>query len=247
MTACKVDHIKSIYDSRASLPSFEDLYRADVDADISILKHFGLSAQTYVCDVGCGRGYHIRRLNDLGYERVWGIDVSAESLDRRLERAVCGDVRIWGVKGFFDICCSFLACIGAGSFEDDLGYVSAMASISKPGAVVVITSFCAELASSLVGEYTVRYDVSDPCWVHSSVSYASDTQQLLIQQATDRNGVSATLPNEKLTLRTRAEMMHLAETAGLTKIDTFLPGESVADGLLHATKGRLLLVGRNGG
>lgn len=248
MTARTIQAIESVYDARAAFPVDGNSYREDVRRDIALLRRSGVRPADFVCDVGCGIGWHLAALYGLGYRQLYGIDLSAASLQAFRKRSqaarngkICllhGDVCTWHTREFFDVVTSFLCCLGAFSPAGDRRYLRSLRQITRPGGLIVFSCFAKEEAQTLQGQTRVRYSDSSAVTIESAVRFNRRSSDLIISQTSSAGG---RVPDERIRLYSVAGVAALAQSSGI-QIEQVLP--PIAK--VNEPSARLTIVGRAG-
>lgn len=93
-----------------------------------------------ILDIGCGTGYNITHLHQLGYNQVTGLDVSPDALvychSRQLKVLVCGDAEKLPIQSsYYDI---ILALDIVEHLEDDRSTLSEISRVLKPDGSLVV-------------------------------------------------------------------------------------------------------------
>ena len=226
--------ITRIYDARATIPFDGGTYRRQIEADIHALKQTGVKSDSYICDVGCGLGWHLDALADLGFNHLYGIDLSDMSLREFASRSgavrsgiiqlVHGDARKWRTAAFFDVATSFLSCIGEYSPTGDLAYLRAMRRIVRRGGFIVVSCITRDDAHFLEGRKTSRYSKGSEVVVTSNVEINRRTWCMtIVQSVTGKQSP----PPERIHLYSIRELVKLARQAGF-QIDKTIPANSGA-------------------
>lgn len=220
--------VAQIYDRRAIIPFDGSTYTDDVLFDLSVLRHLVNSWPPILCDVGCGLGWHLEALAAQGGTDLWGIDLSEQSLSMFATRFVsgipsvvkliAGDVRAWKCTGFFSAVTSFLSCLGEFSPDGDQDYMDSLARLLRPGGVLLISVFCQEEVEPILGEWTTTYSDSDKRPVITTLTYGDQTRSLHITQKFEDE-----VNFEIMRLYTQAELIKLAEHAGLVGVRILRP------------------------
>ena len=110
-----------------------------------------------ILDIGCGTGFNVAYLRNLGFTRVVGLDVAPEALDfcrsRQLTALVQADAtRAPFLDGTFDM---ILALDLIEHVEDDVTAIRGLARLLAPGGVLVIFTPAFELGPSRRGQPTL--------------------------------------------------------------------------------------------
>jgi SAM-dependent methyltransferase len=216
--------ISALYDARAAIPFDGSTYRRSIELDIGIPVVNGLDRSAFICDVGCGQGWHLETFAELGFTHLSGIDLSAASIQQFMRRSgvarsgrvqlVHGDVRKWGVRGFFDAATSFLSCLGTYTPRGDISYLRALRRIVRRGGTVVVTCFSREAGPQLSSNTRSVYSKSNSAVTTTHVTLDPNASSLTIAQ---KSG-GRTLPSEIIRLYTRSELLGLAKSAGMHRI-----------------------------
>jgi SAM-dependent methyltransferase len=214
--------IRAIYNKRAIIACDGASYRPSVVKDIDVVQNFKNNLDQYVCDVGCGLGWHLEEFHRRGYKRLYGIDLSEQMLERFSERShavkrgqiklVNGDVRKWQVRGFFDITTAFLNCIGGFSAEGSILFLRSLSRITSSDGVVIFSCFTDDHPESISGNSKARYSATSCITVESRVSLDKSKKWLTIAQ---QIGPQVKVPNERIYLYSISEIEALAGMAGL--------------------------------
>lgn len=106
----------------------------------SLLRKYKISKTAKIFDFGCGSGYTVGYLQELGYD-VSGTDISTEAIEFGLSRgirniAVFQGSEIRPPEGGFDL---ILALDVIEHTEDDSGAISGLKMALKPGGVAIVT------------------------------------------------------------------------------------------------------------
>lgn len=225
MRAEWIDRMRQVYDARASIPFDGHTNAGEVERCVNAICMVAPELDVRVCDIGCGTGWHLRELARRGYSRLYGLDVSVESLAIATQRCantcamfICGDVSATCLREVFDVATVFNAALGSGCKEHDLAFLRGVSSLLADDGRLVMSYIPRELASRHVGEFEVAYCQSSTVRVSSSVRLASDLGVMEIRQ---KVGVNS-LPIETLHLYTMPEMLSLMKEVGLDVVSADL-------------------------
>lgn len=246
-----IRQISKIYDIRATIPVDGSTCTNAVNFDLALLEDVVGPRPKNVCDIGCGLGWHLEALSLRGGSDLWGIDLSAHSLDlfaRRCSgigngtvRIVFGDMMKWGVTNWFEAATSFLSCLGQFSREGDVLYLQSAARLLRPGGYFLMSVFCEELIDELVGEWTASYSSDVPALTESSVAYNKAQNLLTITQTLcDGTKVQA----ELIHIYNSDDLYAMAKKAGFLDVTVIHPNQVRSPPPPEGVSGRVFLLGR---
>lgn len=106
----------------------------------SLLRKYKFSKTAKIFDFGCGSGYTVGYLQELGYD-ISGTDISTEAIEFGLSRGIRNIAVVQGgeishLEGGFDL---ILALDVVEHTEDDSGAIGAIERALKPGGMAIIT------------------------------------------------------------------------------------------------------------
>lgn len=93
-----------------------------------------------ILDIGCGTGFNIAYLHQLGYHQVLGLDFSPDALEygraRQLNELICGDAEKLPVHP--DCCDIVLTLDIIEHLKDDRGALSEIFRVLRPGGTLIV-------------------------------------------------------------------------------------------------------------
>jgi SAM-dependent methyltransferase len=247
-----VQRIARIYDARAEIPFDGSTYCASVASDLQAITGLPGIHSAYICDVGCGLGWHLDRLAHLGHRHLYGVDISPASLKQFYNRSdffraglinvTLGDVRAWRVERFFDVVTAFLCCVGEYSRHGDLQFTRALLRLLRPGGYLVLTCFVFEVGCNLRGTTSVKYASSVPLVVTSSIDFSPASEMLTISQSLSPSGPK--LGIEQIRLYSVEQLKRLLARAGFQHIEIELAGTKARSKQRHLNTHAIVIARR---
>ena len=220
--------LHELYANRALVPFDGSTNATDVMAEVNLVEEVARDRTAWICDVGCGRGWHLSELRRRGFENLVGVDLSLNQLvctpkPFREISLVCADVFRSPLLPVFDVVTAFLCCLGGVGAEAEAPFVEALGRLLRPCGAAVISLFTTEMICDVVGEFDVTYDSLRPERVQSSVYVKRlwGKQFLCITQRA--TGLWSGSLREVLQLPTRGEVEALLVAAGFARV-TWIDG-----------------------
>ncbi len=240
--------IRALYASRALAPFDGTTNAADVFAEVNLVEEVVSDREAWICDVGCGRGWHLSELQRRGFEHLVGVDLALGQLvcapmDLRGRSLVCANIFHSPLAPVFDAATAFLCCLGAAGAEAEIRFIQALAGVLLPWGAAVVSIFTADTALEMVGEFDVAYDRNRPEQVRSSVRIKRLWGKQFLCIAQRAEGIWSGLLREVIRLPTRNEVEALLLAAGFARVTWVdaLP-RARCDGTRTICRGRSTLV-----
>ncbi len=223
MNPRRLAKICEIYSSRALVPFDGSTNVAQVMAEVDLVEEVARDHAARICDVGCGRAWHLSELRRRGFENLVGVDLSLGQLlcapkQLRGGSLVCADVLRSPFLPIFDVVTAFLCCLGGAGAEGEFPFMEALGGLLRPWGAAIVSLFTTEVAYDVVGEFDVAYSEFRSERVRSSVHVKGlwGSQFLCINQRVV--GVWSGSLREVIRLPTRSEVQALLVAAGFVRV-----------------------------
>ena len=216
--------VRDIYDLRADIDFDNEPQHIKNDV-IEIIKHS--IPKNKICDVGCGRGFLLKRLSEQGYNDITGIDISAkqiaiarENLNNTNANLFCTSIFDFNIQQTYDLVVSTLSCVGQFSKLGDKAFFSSIKKLLNQKGIFYLTTFTKEKALNNCGNFKTSYSKSKKQIIESKVSISTDQKYLVIEQNVFENNKIIFTIAETVLLYSISELTNLMTNCGFSRVQT---------------------------
>ncbi len=217
MQSMIIPEVANIYNQRAEFRVDGTTNKAETAAAVETIDAFRIAKEARILDVGCGEGWVLKALSNAGYQNLYGIDISSETLKLAAQKMgdgsialILGDVSLQSAP-LFELITAFNSSIGSFGSAGDESYLQGIASSLKLNGRLIITFIDLKAANKRVGNFRTEYNKQNPLEVISSVALSKDNQCLII----DQTCFGRDLQREKIRIIERAQMEKMMQRVGL--------------------------------
>lgn len=132
---------KTLYDNINQVENTHCWYRARREIIFDWFKRIATTCKNpQILDIGCGTGFNITYLHQLGYDQATGLDFSSDALvycySHKLKVLVCGDAERLPIRQH---CCDTILTLDIiEHLKDDRTALSEIFRVLKPGGSLII-------------------------------------------------------------------------------------------------------------